>query len=43
MLKKQELYQQAGQQLISLYFQEKDRLREILEAKMRQYIRQPEA
>jgi hypothetical protein len=43
MLKKQKVYQQAGKRLISLYYQEKDRLREILEIKLRQYIPRPEA
>lgn len=43
MLKKQKLYQQAGKRLISLHFQEKERLREILAAKLRLCIRQPEA
>jgi hypothetical protein len=41
MLKKQKLYQQAGKRLVSLHFQEKDRLREILAEKLRRFIRRP--
>ena len=41
MLKKQQLYQQEGKRLLSLHFHEKARLREILEAKLCQYVRRP--
>ena len=43
MLKKQQLYQQEGKRLISLHFREKDRLQELLEGKLSQYVRLPDA
>ena len=43
MLKKQQLYQQEGKRLLSLYFHEKDRLRDVLAVKLRQYVRLPAA
>ena len=39
MLKKQQLYQQEGKRLVSLSFHEKDRLRDVLAVKLRQYVR----
>ena len=39
MLKKQKLYQQEGKRLISLHFSEKDRLRDVLAAKLGCYAR----
>lgn len=41
MLKKQKLYQQEGKRLVSLHFSEKDRLEELLAAKLGRYIRLP--
>jgi hypothetical protein len=41
MLKKQKLYQQQGKRLVSLLFSEKDRLEELLAAKLNQYVRLP--
>lgn len=41
MLKKQKLYQQQGKRLVSLHFSEKDRLEEMLAAKLDRYIRPP--
>jgi hypothetical protein len=38
MLKKQKLYQQQGKKLISLHFSEKNRLREVLTAKLSCYV-----
>lgn len=43
MLKKQKLYQQQGKRLVSLHFSEKDRLEELLAAKLCQFIRPPGA
>lgn len=41
MLKKLKLYQQEGKRLISLHFSEKDRLQDVLTAKLAQYVRLP--
>jgi hypothetical protein len=38
MMKKQKLYQQEGKKLISLYFSDKSRLTEILQAKLSSFL-----
>jgi hypothetical protein len=41
MLKKQKLYQQEGKKLISLSFEDKDRLAEVLSEKLSRYVKVP--